>query len=122
MPNTSRFTPGPNQDNTFRTVTQDYQTPAFAASIKVSANQQDTLFAPAVLTGALSLTADVTRPFIGDKLRMLFKSDATGRTVTFSTGFSTSAATLVLASSKEGYIEFIFNGAVWVEMGRSLTA
>jgi len=121
MPNTPRFTPGPNQDNTFRTVTQDYKAPAFAASIKVVATQQDTLVVPAQLTGAVTFTADTAQPYIGDKLRFLLKSDATGRAATFGTGFS-SAGTLTLAASKEGYIEFIFNGTVWVEMGRALTA
>jgi hypoxanthine-guanine phosphoribosyltransferase len=121
MPTTSRFTPGPNQDNTFRTVTQDYKTPAFAASIKITTTEQDTLVVPAVLTGAVTFTADVTLPYVGDKMRFLLKSDATGRVATFGTGFS-SAGTLTLASSKEGYIDFIFNGAAWVEMGRALTA
>ncbi|MFX1704594.1 hypothetical protein PV783_11605 [Chitinophaga sp. CC14] len=121
MPNNPRFTPGPNQDNTFRTVTQDYKAPAYAASIKITASQQDTLVVPATLTGAVTFTADTTLPFIGDKMRILLKADATSRVATFGTGFS-SAGTLTLAISKEGYIEFIFNGTAWVEMGRALTA
>lgn len=119
--NTPRFVPGPNQDNTFQQVTQDYQNPAYAASIALVTGQSYTLVNVKQLTGALTLTANVSAPYIGDELELLFATDATNRVVTFGTGFA-SAGTLTVVASKFGSAKFIFNGTVWVERSRALTA
>jgi len=121
MPNLPRFTPGANQDNTLRNATQDYLNPAYAASIALKPVQGYTLVNFQLLTGALGLTADVTQPYIGDELELLFAPDATNRVVTFGTGFA-SAGTLTVVASKFGSAKFIFNGTVWVERSRALTA
>lgn len=121
MPNTLRFIAGAGQDNTFRTVTQDAQQPAYGATIAIVPTAQVTLIAPAQLTGALSLTATVTNLYVGDIIRCVFSADATNRVVTFSTGFA-SAGTLTVLASKFGFTDFIFNGTVLQEMGRALTA
>lgn len=127
MATTNRFTPGAGQDNTFRTVTQDAQTPAYAASIAITTVQQNTTVIVGMLIGALTLTAGVgtatTAPYVGDKLEVLFSSDANvgGRVVTFSTGLAVSASTLTVAQSKYAVIEFKFNGTVWVETNRTAT-
>lgn len=115
---TPRFGVGVNQDNTGRVETLGYQNPAYAASIALKLNSFVTLIVFQTLTGALSLTAEVARPFAGDELQLLFVSDGTGRTITFSTGFTVSAATLALTASKKGSIRFCFDGATWVETGR----
>lgn len=121
MPNLPRFTPGANQDNTFRTVTQDYQNPAYAASIALKPTQAYTLVNLQTLTGALTLTADTTQPLIGDEMELLFTPDASSRTVTYSTGFAVTAATQVITTAKFGTAKFVFNGTVWVERSRSVT-
>jgi pyruvoyl-dependent arginine decarboxylase (PvlArgDC) len=121
MPNTLRFTRGAGQDKTFRTVTQDAQQVAYAASIAITPVEQVNLVQVAQLTGALTLTAVVTNLFIGDIVRVLFSADATNRVVTFSTGFAT-AGTVTVTASKFAFVEFIFNGASLQEMGRAVTA
>jgi hypothetical protein len=127
--NTPRFSGSASKDNTSRLEATDYQAPAYAASIAITTRQgfAKTIVKVATLTGALTLTAGLgsatTDPQIGDELQILLAGDATGRTVTFSTGLTVSAATLVLAAgSKKGYISFMFDGATWVEQGRSTQA
>ena len=111
-----------NQDNTFRVATREYQTPSYAASIAIATNYEYTLVKVAQLTGALTLTinADSTC-WVGDEIEFLFSVDGTNRTVTFGTGFAPSA-TLALTASKYGSATFRFNGTVWVETGREVTA
>lgn len=119
--NTSRFTPGANQDNTLRTVTQDYKNPVYASTIALSPSQAYTLVNFQQLTGALSVTANATNPYVGDEMDLIFAADTSNRVVTFSTGFA-SAGTLTVVASKYGSIKFIFNGTVWQEVSRALTA
>lgn len=109
------------EDNTGRIITNDYQTPAYAASIALKLGAARTTVKVATLTGALSLTAETTRPMIGDELTVLFLADGTGRTVTFSTGFAPSA-TLAITASKRASATFTFDGAAWVETGRAIQA
>jgi hypothetical protein len=116
---TTRFTPGVNQDNTYRTVTQDYQTPAYATTLVITTGKQVTLVKVGQLTGAMSITIDtgdsIDPPFVGDTIRFLFSADSTGtHIVTFSTGFAASG-TLSVATSKYGSAQFTFNGSIWVE-------
>lgn len=111
----------PNEDNTGRIITTDYQAPAYAASIALKLYAAKTYVKVAQLTGALSMTAETTRPQIGDELTILFNADGTARTVTFSTGFSPSA-TLVVAISKQASATFCFDGVSWVETGRAIAA
>lgn len=122
MPNTPRFTPGANQDNTLRASTRDYQATTYASSVAIKTSKDETFVNFASVTGALTLTAVITNAYIGDQLAITFTCDATSRTVTFSTNFVVSASTLVLGISKYGSIQFRFNGTVWVETGRAVTA
>jgi hypothetical protein len=121
MPNSLNFTRGAGQDKTFRTVTQDAQQVAYAASIAVVPVENYNLYQVAQLTGALTLTATVTNLYIGDIVRVMFSADATNRVVTFSTGF-VSAGTLTVTASKFAFAEFVFNGTSLQEMGRAVTA
>jgi len=119
MATTTRFTPGANQDNTYRTVTQDYQAPVYATTLAVTTSQQVTLVNVGKLTGALSVTigtgSTTSAPYVGDTVQFLFSADAVGaHVVTFSTGFA-SSGTLSVAASKFGTAQFTFNGSVWVE-------
>lgn len=112
----------PNEDNTGRIITVEYQAPAYAASIALKLNAAKTYVKVAQLTGALSITAETTRPQIADEMTIMFNADGTQRTVTFSTGFSPSAATLVIPISKQAAITFVFDGTSWVETGRAIAA
>lgn len=120
MPNTARFTPGANQDNTLRAVRQDYQNPVYAASIVLKQTTEYTLVNFQPLTGALALSSDITAPYIGDQLELIFNSTP-GATITYGAGFSVTAATQIIAAAKKGSAKFIFDGATWVERARAVT-
>lgn len=127
MSTTVRLSGASNQDNSGANLLHDYQEKAYAASvaITVGVNKARTLVKVAQATGALTLTAGVgtstTGPMVGDELRILASSDGTGRVITFSTGFA-SAGTLTMVASKKAVANFMFDGAAWVETGRSIGA
>lgn len=110
-----------NQDNTDRTLTNEYQAPEYAATIALKLTAAKTLVQPALLTGNATVTAETTRPKIGDELVVVFLADASARTITFGTGMAASA-TLVVAASKRASATFVFDGAAWVETGRAIQA
>jgi hypothetical protein len=125
----SRFSPGINQDNTLRTVTQDYQTPALgsgAVTLQLNPYQQVTTVIP-VMTNVTSLTINVstgvlnTPPYVNDVLQLIYNAPAANCTVTYGSGVAVSSATQVIAQSKYGSIMFQFNGVFWVEIARSVT-
>jgi hypothetical protein len=124
MANTSRFPGGANNDNTSRILTNEVQNKAYTASIAIAAKEANTLVVVGQLTGALLLTIGTgtatTAPYTGDVVRFLFSADGTGRVVTFSTGFQ-AAGTLTVAANKYGSASFMFNGATWIETGRTAT-
>jgi len=132
MATTPRFTPGPGQDNTARTITQDFQNPAYAATLSIVPVQQETLVQVQELTGNVTVNIATTvgasfnsapvGPYVGDEIVLLFAADSSNRTVTWGTGIAASASTLVVTASKFGSAKFMFNGAEWQETGRTLTA
>jgi hypothetical protein len=124
MSTTPRYTlvTARNEDNTGRVVTNEYQAPVYAASIALKLSAAKTFVKFATLTGALSVTAETTRPLIGDELLLLFTADGTQRTVTLSTGLSGSATTIVIPISKQASVTFCFDGVSWVETGRAIAA
>lgn len=126
MATTSRVVPGKNQDNTGRNITQDYQAPAYAATIAITPTAQKTDVAVGQLTGAATINIGVgsstSAPYVGDEIVFLFGADSgANRVVTFGTGFA-SAGTLTVTLSKYASAKFKFNGTVWVEMSRAITA
>jgi hypothetical protein len=120
MPNSLNFTRGAGQDKTLRTVTQDAQQLAYAATISVTPVENVNFFQVAQLTGALTINAVVTNLFIGDTVRFMFSADATNRVVTFGTGF-VSAGTVTVTASKFASVEFVFNGTSLQEVSRAVT-
>lgn len=123
MPNTNpfRFASGVNQDNTYRVATNAQSTLTYASTIAVVPNAYTNTYL-LTLTGAATLTISTVTPSLGDQAQFVFAASGANETVTFSTGFAVSASTLVVVSAKFGSIDFTFNGTVWVETGRSLTA
>jgi len=125
--------PNPNpylkRDHTFRILTGAFQQPAYAATIAVALWAARTVVQPAQLTGAVTFTtasvgdstADDQGPFVGDEVEFLLVSDSSTRTATFGTGFQPNG-TLAVTTGKYAYISFVFNGVVWQEKGRTVTA
>ena len=98
--------------------TQIYEATSIPA-LKTNCLEQRVCYAS--ITGAMTINAATVLANLRqwDKVIFIFTGDATGRTVTFGTGFSFSAATLVLAaSSKDGRVEFEFDGATLREVTR----
>ena len=116
---------GNSRDNTDQIIQNDFQDLAYAASIAIVTKLAiaKTKVRVAQCTGALSLTIGVgsatTDPQVGDEIEFWFSSDATGRVITFSTGFA-AAGTLTMIASKSAVACFYFNGTVWVEKYRSI--
>ncbi len=114
-----RFIAGAGQDNTGRIATFSQQALTYAATIALLPKEFSSLYSLA-LTGAVTLTAGTTLPQVGDEIKFLFSADATNRIVTFGTGFA-STGTLTVTASKKATATFRFDGAAWVEAGRSIT-
>lgn len=130
MSTVARYTGAVNTDNSGRIISNDYQTPAYATPLAPVLKAAYTLIKPAALTGALTinLAAPVTypdndvAPFVGDEVEFLLQSDATSRTVTFGTNMAPTAATFAVTTAKFGSVKFKFNGTVWQETARAITA
>ena len=114
MPNTPRVVTGVNQDTTGRTITQDYQAPAYASALTITTTAQNTTVNVGQLTGAVTVNVATTNPYIGDEIIFLFAADGTGsHIVTFGTG-CVSTGTLTVAESKYGKATAHFNGTEWI--------
>lgn len=110
---------------------REEQVIAYAASVALATTQEKTIVLLGTITGALALTIGVTAGtpgepgtgcFDGDELLIKMPSDSTGRTITFSTGFTPIASTLVLASNQVGVSRFVYDGATskWIELSRNI--
>lgn len=130
MSTLSRFTGKPKDDNTFRVLSGDYQNPAYAANIALAIKQNafETIVQPGVLTGPVTFsanvgdgTADDAGPFVGDSITFLLVSNGVTQTATFGTGFAVNGA-FAVTTGKYGCICFVFNGTVWQEISRTITA
>lgn len=104
-----------NQDNTGRVLTYAYQTPTFSSSKVITCNAYETTVKMGTLTGAQTLTANVTSCHAGDKLNLLLTDDGSGRVVTFSTGFA-SGGNITMGSSAKASLYFVFNGVGWFQL------
>lgn len=120
--NTPRFTGAPNTENTYRAFQQGFLALAYAAAVTINSipNAAKMLVQVANLTGAITVNIGVgsatTPPMVGDEITLLFTSTA-GETITWGTGISANAATLVIAAGKKGRATFTFDGATWVGSG-----
>ena len=109
-----------NKDNTDQILNNDYQTPAYAATLNIVTKAAHTVVKPATLTGALTINIAVgtstSAPFVGDKIEFLFTGDATARTITYGTGVAPQIGTLALGISKRGFAQFVFDGTAWMQI------
>jgi len=117
-----RIVTGKNQDITGRITTYDYLAPVYAATININTKAQFTDVNVGQLTGALSLAISTVTPLIGDRLAVMLSADASARTVTPGGGVALTVATLVVTATKYATLQFVFNGTVWIELSRTVTA
>lgn len=127
MPNTKDYRykvlPGSNNKHTMNY--KEIQNPAYASSVALIAGSdasEKIIVEMQLLTGALTLTMDTTIPHPMDELTIVLPSDATGRTTTFSTGFTTTASTIVGTANAVCVVKFIFSSTtrIWVEVSRAI--
>ncbi len=95
---------------------------AMASTITETPNARQTLFETVALTGAVLLDLVVTSSQSGDILRVIFLCDSTIRTVTLGAGQINSAATLVLVADEKATVDYVFDGTLFVETSRSISA
>jgi len=122
------FTRGANEDNTWKVVTEDMQSVAYAATVDLLPSANKNYYQFAALSGDMTITANEalslsgSGPKWGDTMELQFAASGANRTVTFSTGLVCSATTLVVVSAKFGNITFTFTANGWIETNRTLTA
>ena len=133
MATVSRFSGVASDDNTDRSVNNDYQAPAYAAAIALSVKGKvaKTIMNFAPITGNATVTVNTVDPltgnaaygpFVGDEIVMFMAgSGGVAPVVTFGAGFLPTG-TLALTLTKFARISFQFNGANWVEVARSVSA
>jgi hypothetical protein len=97
----------------------DTQTPAYAATLAVSINNQLTILEPATLTGAMTINLTLDAGLKAGAIILLkHTSDGTARTTTFGTGFSAPAQVGVI--SKTFTQSFMYDGSAFLPMGAAL--
>lgn len=116
---TPRFK-NPPKDNTGRNITYEYYTPAYVASDTLAPKASHTFYKFATLSGARSIAVNVLKSYQFDELTMVFTSDGTGRVITFAAGITPYTTTLTLIASKQATVHFIFDGATYVEVSRTI--
>lgn len=125
MSTTSRFQSGVNNDNTFRNVTKEEQSPAAnQATLAVSTSAQETVVNESINAAqTINMAAPNANgaPYLNDEIEFQIKNTGgSAAVVTFGTNMG-SAGTLSVAAGKYGSAAFRFDGALWVEKNRALT-
>lgn len=125
MSTTSRFQSGVNNDNTFRSVTKDEQSPAAnQATLAVTTAAQETVVNESIAAAqTINMAAPNANgaPYLNDEIEFQIANSAgTASVVTFGSNMQ-SSGTGSIAAGKNGSFAFRFNGTVWVEKNRALT-
>jgi hypothetical protein len=125
--NSPRMSGAVNQEQTGSNRSYDYLNPAWAATLTiVTKSQKAVTLLQVTLGGNLTINVGVgsatTDPQIGDELIMIFKSDASIRTITWGTGLLPSATTIATVASKSVTATFMFDGAGWLQRSQSIQA
>lgn len=95
------------------------EAPAYAATLAITPNAGFSYILPGQLTGAMTVNATETNCAAGDQLVMEFNTDGTQRIVTFGTNFIPNG-TLTIPASKRATAFFIYNGANFMEIARTI--
>lgn len=127
MSTVSRFQTGAGKENTSRIISNEVQSPAYAATLTLAVSKARTLVQVGQLTGAITVNvnvgnaaADDIAPFLGDTLEILFSADGTNRVITFGTGFK-SPGTVTCVAAKFAVAKFTYDGANWIGSGTATT-
>lgn len=120
-----RYNGEPSDGGNHQLFYREVQTPVYAASVAITTKDPKSelvkiLFSQ--ITGAMTLTADVNNPYNGDEMIIKMPMDSTGRTVTFSTGFTVTASTIVGTANSICVVTFMFDAQTqtWVEIARAI--
>jgi hypothetical protein len=94
----------------------DSQTPAYAATLAVSIENDKTIITPGTLTGnlAMNLTID-SEVGAGAEIIVILTADGTNRTFNPGTGFSSGAPTITIPLSTTVTANYIYSGTEFVE-------
>lgn len=122
---TPRFGSAANEDNTGRTITYWYSTPAapYTGTQSVYQNVSNQTI-QAIYTSSTSvsatLNANITNCHALDIQTFVFRTAATTTVVaTFGTGYKPKTATTTVLPSSRSIIQFFFDGVEWVEEWRA---
>jgi hypothetical protein len=118
--NAQRFSTVKGDDNTGRVLTYAYLTPVYAATISINPNNFETIVKVGLLTGSATVNLLAARSQVGDKLTIMYLTDAAAtHIITYGTNIS-AAGTQTLNASKRGAISFMFDGTKFIEKGRGI--
>ena len=112
-----RYSVVPGTDNTYLMTTKENKAITYAATVALGPTQEQTNYDFNQLTGAMTITAGITKAYTGDRMTCLFHANGSNRIVTFSTGFSANG-TLTVVASTYASVTFTFNGVAWYENTR----
>lgn len=115
-----RFGTAKNQDNTGRVLTNAYASKTDAAgadSVLLVPNAYQTIYRLSLVDSFYFKSPTVTSSYAGDKL-VIVASGASGTKVKFAGTNFISAGTATLSTNGRAVLNFIFDGAKWVESGR----
>jgi hypothetical protein len=118
---TPRVGVGANNDNTFRTLTFKYIVAtdvAGADTIKVNFNGYTT-HVKVALIDSLSVTFNsLTNCYLGDVVKFTINGGTSGNKLKFLGNFVAASTSIAVSTGKKATIQFIFDGAKWIETGR----
>lgn len=115
-----RWGTGANNDNTGRVLTYSYKSITDAAgadSIQLVNTTYSSTVRLALVDSFYFKSPVVTKSYASDRLYIVV-SGASGTKVKFANGNFISAGTATLSTNGRAVINFIFDGAKWVETGR----
>lgn len=119
---TPRFGTAPNQDNTGRVLTYNYQTYTFVSgvdSLKLVPNAFETFVNAGAMTDSLTIKfSNVKSSYVGDQVTIYGSGSGASRKLKFDPTNCSVGVTLTAASSKYVSIKFVFDGAKWIEVSR----
>jgi hypothetical protein len=115
----------PQEDNTGRILPYVYgavTTVSTTSLVSHLPNAWQTIYKIGTLTHALRDSLSTKKAYVGDKVIFVFTADTltAGRVVTFGSGSVKSYSALTVPASKKATAQFIFDGAAWIEVSRTL--
>lgn len=118
-----RFGTAKNQDNTARVLTYAVATAIDAVgrdSVVIKTTAFQTYYKVACVDSLVFKQPTITNAYYGDRLTIVLTSTTGTPKVGFSGTYWKSSGTATLSTGLRGVIEFVFDGAYWVESNRSL--